>query len=202
MYAISRIELSLSTNEAYTDEKVTIIADTENTGDISWYISKDGAEKQNYLKHASGSLGNSGGELTFKETGIYTVYAIASDKTGRTYTEQAVITVTDAPEMELDIDKETAYIQETVRVSTKLSSIGDSEIAWYIEKNGEKKPYNDYVTGTLSNYGGNIYFSQGGEYTVYAVLTDRKGKKKEKSCSITIYGRPSISIDTKSDMLV
>lgn len=48
--------------------------------------------KQNYLKHAGGSLGNSGGELTFKETGIYTVYAIASDKTGRTYTEQAVIT--------------------------------------------------------------------------------------------------------------
>ena len=79
------------------------------------------------------------------------MYAIASDKTGRTYTEQAVITVTDAPEMELDIDKETVYIQETVRVSTRLSNIGDSEIAWYIEKNGEKKPYNDYVTGTLSN---------------------------------------------------
>lgn len=138
MYEVSRIELALSTNEAYTDEKVTIIADTENTGDISWYISKDGAQKQNYLKHAGGSLGNSGGELTFKETGIYTVYAIASDKTGRTYTEQAVITVTDAPEMELDIDKETVYIQETVRVSTRLSNIGDSEIAWYIEKNGEK----------------------------------------------------------------
>lgn len=195
VYEVSRIELALSTNEAYTDEKVTIIADTENTDDISWYISKDGAQKQNYLKHAGGSLGNSGGELTFKETGIYTVYAIASDKTGRTYTEQAVITVTDAPEMELDIDKETVYIQETVRVSTRLSNIGDSEIAWYIEKNGEKKPYNDYVTGTLSNYGGNIYFSQGGEYTVYAVLTDRKGNKKEKSCNITIYGRPSISID-------
>ena len=73
MYEVSRIELALSTNEAYTDEKVTIIADTENTGDISWYISKDGAQKQNYLKHAGGSLGNSGGELTFKETGIYTV---------------------------------------------------------------------------------------------------------------------------------
>lgn len=64
------------------------------------------------------------------------MYAIASDKTGRTYTEQAVITVTDAPEMELDIDKETVYIQETVRVSTRLSNIGDSEIAWYIEENG------------------------------------------------------------------
>ena len=48
------------------------------------YISKD-RKKQNYLKHAGGSLGNSGGELTFKETGIYTVYAIAPDKTGRTY---------------------------------------------------------------------------------------------------------------------
>ena len=59
--------------------------------------------------------------------------ALASDKTGRTYTEQAVITETDAPEMELDIDKETVYIQETVRVSTRLSIIGDSEIAWYIE---------------------------------------------------------------------
>ncbi len=33
------------------------------------------------------------------------MYAIASDKTGRTYTEQAVITVTDAPEMELDMNK-------------------------------------------------------------------------------------------------
>ncbi len=121
------------------------------------------------------------------------MYAIASDKTGRTYTEQAVITVTDAPEMELDIDKETVYIQETVRVSTRLSNIGDSEIAWYIEKT-VRKPYNDYVTGTLSNYGGNIYFSQGGEYTVYAVLTDRKGNKK-RNRNITIYGRPSISID-------
>lgn len=195
VYDISRIELSPSTNEAYADEKVTIIADTESIGDISWYISKDGAERQNYLKYASGSLGNSGGELAFKETGIYTVYAVAADKTGRTYTDESVITVTNAPEMELDIDKQTAYIQAAVRVSTKLSNIGDSEIAWYIEKNGERKPYNDYVTGTLSNYGGNIYFSQGGEYTVYAVLTDRNGKKKEKSCNITIYGRPSISID-------
>ena len=35
VYEVSRIELALSTNEAYTDEKVTIIADTENTGDIS-----------------------------------------------------------------------------------------------------------------------------------------------------------------------
>ena len=110
-----------------------------------------------------------------------------------------MITVTDAPEMELDIDKETVYIQETVRVSTRLSNIGDSEIAWYIEKNGEKKPYNDYVTGTLSNYGGNIYFSQGGEYTVYAVLTDRKGNKKEKSCNITIYGLSLIHISEPRD---
>ena len=58
-----------------------------------------------------------------------------------------------------------------------------------------RNPYNDYVNGTLSNYGGNIYFNQGGEYILYAVLTDRNGNEEEKSCKITIYDRAAISIN-------
>ena len=56
------------------------MADTENISNISWYISKDGDDKQNYLKNASGVLNNSGGEITFSENGIYTVYANGEDK--------------------------------------------------------------------------------------------------------------------------
>ena len=84
--------------------------------------------------------------------------------------------------MEFSIDKESAYVQTTVRVSSKLSNIEDCKIDWYIEKNGLRNPYNDYVNGTLSNYGGNIYFNQGGEYILYSVLTDRNGNEEEKSC--------------------
>lgn len=40
--------------------------------------------------------------------------------------------------MELDIDKETVYIQETVRVSTRLSNIGDSELRGILRKTVRK----------------------------------------------------------------
>ena len=195
VYNNAKLELSANKNDVYTSETVTLVADTENISNISWYISKDDDDKQNYLKYASGVLNNSGGEIIFSENGIYTVYANGDNKYGKKYNKEVTITVIDKPILEFSIDKESAYVQTTVRVSSKLSNIEDCKIDWYIEKNGLRNPYNDYVNGTLSNYGGNIYFNQGGEYILYAVLTDRNGNEEEKSCKITIYDRVAISIN-------
>ncbi|MGN0107032.1 MAG: hypothetical protein ACI4A5_04960, partial [Hominilimicola sp.] len=192
VYAASTLGIELSKNSAYIGESVTVIANTD--GDIQWSISKDSGKKQNYLTYASGSLTNAGGELSFKETGKYEITAVVTDGLGKNYTETAVITITENPEMTLKADKKTAYVSETVRISTTLANMEGSGISWYISKDGERKPYNEYVTGTLSNYGGNIYFLQSGEYTVYAVLTDNSGKETEYSCSVTIFDRTGISI--------
>ena len=95
------MELSANKNDVYTSETVTLVADTENISNISWYISKDDDDKQNYLKYASGVLNNSGGEITFSENGIYTVYANGDDKYGKKYNKEVTITVIDKPILNL-----------------------------------------------------------------------------------------------------
>lgn len=187
-------EVDFSINEyGYTDRDVEISTKTEGET-IKWMISKDGGENQNYLIYASGSLTDNGGVLTFGEMGTYEIIAVVTDGLGKNYTETATVTVISNPEISLTADKNTAYVSEAVRVSTDLANMEGSSISWYISKDGERKPYQTYVTGTLSNYGGNIYFLQSGEYTVYAVLTDNSGKETEYSCSVTIFDRTGISI--------
>ena len=192
VYAMSSLGIEVSKNSAYIGEAITVIANTD--GNVSWHISKDSGEKQNYLTYASGSLTNAGGELSFKETGTYELEAVVSDDLGKTYTKTAVITITENPEVTLTSDKKTAYVSEAVRISTELANMEGSSISWYISKDGEKKPYQSYVTGTLSNYGGNIYFLQSGEYTVYALLTDSSGKETEYSCLVTIFEHTGITL--------
>jgi hypothetical protein len=192
IYAPSQLGIEVSTATAYTGEAVTVIANTD--GNISWSISKDGGENQNYLIYASGSLTNDGGVLTFGETGTYEIMADVTDGLGKTYTETATVTVISNPEILLTADKNTVYVSEAVRVSASLTNMAESSVAWYIEKDSDRKDYGEYATGTLSNYGGYIYFTESGEYIIYAVLTDKNGNTTERAYTISVTVHPSISI--------
>ena len=69
------------------------------------------------------------------------------------------------------------YINKNITVIPAVSEIGNLKIQWQISKDGKsEKDYTAYVTGTLTNDGGNITFPNIGDYTLIAKVTDETGR--------------------------
>ena len=88
------------------------------------------------------------------------------------------------------------YINKNITVIPAVSEIGNLKIQWQISKDGKsEKDYTAYVTGTLTNDGGNITFPNIGDYTLIAKVTDETGRVFMYSEVIMINDMPNADFD-------
>jgi hypothetical protein len=196
IYDVPTLTLQLNENE-YIDNEINIIL-TNNIDslnhNIDWYITDETGQKQHYTEFTNGELSKNGGTIKFKTDGKYIISANLTDETNRVFTIEKAITIFPIPIINITAN-EKVMIDEHVPINIVLNHIGDKEIKWFISKNNDIKPYNEYAKGILSNDGGSIYFENQGQYELIAQVTDELNKQFEYSTSIKVYPIPILNFN-------
>lgn len=142
----------------YIDKNITVIPKlTETDGlDIKWLISRDGQESRDYTAYVQGTMTNDGGNITFPNTGVYTLIARITDETGRVFEYGEDIIINSVPEVVFSMN-EYGYTDGDVEISTETEG---ETIKWMISKDGgQLKDYTEYVSGSLLEAGGTVRFN-------------------------------------------
>lgn len=150
--------------------------------DIVWKISKDNGE---FKELADGTIQNEGGTIRFKDKGSYILKASVTDSFGRVFEYSSeIIKVYPVPEVDFSADSGAeyplplyGYKDKNITVIPKVNELGSLKIQWLISKDGKaEKDYSAYVQGAMTNDGGNITFTNTGDYTLIAKVTDETGR--------------------------
>lgn len=106
----------------YKDKNITVIPKVNELGSlkIQWLISKDGKAEKDYSAYVQGAMTNDGGNITFTNTGDYTLIAKVTDETGRVFTYSEDIMINATPEIDFTVP-EYGYAGETVNISSDNS---------------------------------------------------------------------------------
>lgn len=185
---LSVVELSLQVPKvSHTDTPAVITAETKELGGLSvnWSVTKDGKET-NISDCTEGTLDTMGGNVRFKEKGVYALTAAVTDKSGRVFTATEEIKVYPVAEFSFTLP-ETAHTDKAVMVSATSSELQDMKAEWTILYNGEKVPLADVLEGTLTNEGGSVRFTKKGSFILKATLTDEIGRTYTYEDSIVVY---------------
>ena len=172
---------------AHTDSIVNVMAESKDLGnlDIAWQLEKD--KKQVDLKdYVDGNITNEGGNIQFKVKGQYTLSAIVTDQTGRTFKAAETINVYPVASFNFSMP-ETTHTDKEIEIKVTSSEIGDMKAVWSITKNGKDEVLPDCIEGSLSNAGGIIRFKEKGVYTLKASLIDQIGREFSSEESTVVY---------------
>ena len=186
IYPIFEIKLEADKN-AHADKTFTVKATlSENvTQQLNWHIFKDGKEVK-WQDTVTGTLDNTGGSIQIKEKGSYTLKATAFDETSREFYGKADVAV--YPTVEINVQAPaTAHTDTAVSVAANTKELGDLNIAWSVVKDGKAVVMADCIEGRLTNEGGTIRFTQKGNYTLTATVTDKAGRAFAAKTDILVY---------------
>ena len=174
----------------YTDKAVDVAVTLTELGDldITWSVTKNG-EAAAWEDSIDGTLTNEGGSIQFKDKGAYVLKASITDELGRNFEYISGTTVYPIPKAEF-ILPETTYTDKVVDVAVALTELGSLDIMWSVTKNGEAAKWVDWIDGTLTNDGGSIRFTDKGNYTLKATITDELGRRFEYTASTEAYPIP------------
>ncbi|WP_312430925.1 S-layer homology domain-containing protein [Lacrimispora sp.] len=137
-----------------------------------------------------GTLDDNGGKIRFKSVGIYELTATVTDNTGRSFTYTAPVTVYPVITVSMELTKET-HTDRTAAASVKLTNAGTLPVSWSMEKGGIPV----IAENTLTNEGGTISFTEKGDYTVTAAVTDEAGRTFSDSKNVKVHPVPNIAFD-------
>ncbi|MDK2965937.1 S-layer homology domain-containing protein [Lacrimispora sp.] len=177
--------------KTHTDTTVEVKTSFKEADGLSavWSLTKDG--KAILLADSfEGTLDDNGGKIRFKEVGSYELTAAVTDNTGRSFTYMAPVTVYPVITVSMELTEET-HTDRTGTASVTLTNAGTLPVAWSISKN------NIPVTAenTFDHKGGTISFTEKGNYTVTASVTDEAGRTFSDSKNIKVYPVPDIAFD-------
>ena len=182
---------------AHTDTAVSVTPILKYTKSLTWSLTRetmDGGQETVALPDAvSGSLSDSGGTITFQNSGSYTLTATAVNSVGRETVYSQTITVYPVINVSFDLSK-TLHTDETATV-TAASGLGNLNIAWSLTKDGSAAELDAAVDGNLSNDGGTIAFKGKGSYTLTASVTDATGRSFTHTESVTVYPVPGVAFE-------
>lgn len=177
--------------KTHTDTAVEVKTTFKETDGLSavWSLKK-GGKAIPLADGFEGALDDNGGKIRFKEVGGYELTATVTDSTGRSFTYTAPVTVYPVITVSMELTKET-HTDRTAAASVTLTNAGTLPVAWSISKN------NVPVTAenTLDHKGGTISFTEKGNYTVTASVTDEAGRTFSDSKNIKVYPVPNIAFD-------
>lgn len=177
--------------KTHTDTTVEVKTSFKESDGLSavWSLTKDGKEIS-MVDGFEGTLDDNGGKIRFKEVGSYELTATVTDKTGRSFTYTAPVTVYPVVTVSMELTKET-HTDRTAAASVKLTNAGTLPVSWSMSKSSIPVT----AENTLANEGGKISFTVKGDYTVTAAVTDEAGRTFSDSKNITVYPVPNIVFD-------
>lgn len=156
-----------------------------NQLNIEWILEKDG-EKVSLSDYIAGNLSNDGGSITFPIKGEYKLIANVIDELGRVFSYSDQILVYPLVEIGFDLP-DNAHTDDIVSVDLKEKELGDLNVQWFLFKEGQEVAIEEYIDGTLDNRGGEVKFTEKGEYLLKATVKDDLERAFEYSDSIIIY---------------
>jgi hypothetical protein len=193
VYPIPEIVLSLP-QTGYAGEAAEIsVSGTDLNGLTSvWTVSKAGDEAAPYTIYADGELSENGGNIFFKDKGVYTVIVTMTDTLGRSFSQNRPITIYPIPQIHLTIPQ-ASYVSETTTFTVTGTDLESLSAVWTVSKDGGvAKPYADYADGELTGSGGNIAFRAKGSYALTVTMTDMLGRNFSENKSVTVYPIPAM----------
>ncbi|BAE86358.1 S-layer homology domain-containing protein [Desulfitobacterium hafniense] len=143
-----------------------------------WTVIKDDGGAEPYPDHASGTLTQQGGSLSFPDPGQYELILTMTDPTGRTFTRSRSFTVYPIPQLTLGMPA-LSYSGEPMATIVSGADLAGTDIAWLLTvEGGQAKPYTQYATGTLGISGGTLAISTDKTISVklIAEVTDINGR--------------------------
>jgi hypothetical protein len=172
IYPIPAIQLALP-QSGYVGESVTASINGSDLNGLTaaWTITKDGGSSSPYTDYASGTLSGDGGRITFDSKGSYTLTVTMTDALGRSFSQNATITVYPIPEMQISLPS-LNYSTEAIEVGITGTELDGLTVSWSISVNGGAAvPYADLAAGTLSASGGEISISTDKTVAVKLIAT-------------------------------
>lgn len=192
VYPVAGIAFSLPA-VSHTDTALDVTtALTEAEGlTINWSLTKNG-EAAAPADELEGSLTNGGGNIRFKDRGVYMLTGTLTDEIGRTFEATDTVTVYPVGSIGFYVP-EITHTDKTVHVETKFKNLGDASIQWSLTRNGEAGALAEAVQGELTNEGGYIRFIDKGEYVLKAAFTDPTGRSYSYTAPVKVYPVPGIT---------
>ena len=192
IYPVAEIAFSLPA-ASHTDTTLEVSTTlTEADGmNVSWSLTKNG-EAVNLAYAVEGTLTSNGGNIRFKDKGVYMLTGTLTDETGRIFEASQTITIYPVGSIGFYMP-EITHTDKTVQVETRFENLGDAAIQWSLTKDGKAVALADTVQGELTNEGGYIRFTNKGEYVLKAIFTDPAGRSYSYTAPVKVYPVPSIS---------
>src|SRR5699024_3575918 len=166
---------------------------SSNVKSVKWEISKEGVPID-ILSAIDGELKVNGGTIKIKSAGSYTFTAIAVNSRGKEIKHEQNIDIYPIVSAEFSLPK-TAHTDITIEVDLEVENLGDSLVAWTVQRDGKEIEYDTNITGELTNTGGLIMFKNIGEYELTAIVTDELGREIIVSDVIKIYPVGEIKLE-------
>ncbi len=182
------VEITLDIPSAtHTDEPFEVSVSNKNLGvlNIQWTLEKDGQQVA-INEYLDDDLSNSGGQIRITKKGEYELISKVTDELGRTFENRKHIKV--YPVMSISFElPEYVHTDTNIEVVVNTSEIGDSVIAWNLEKDEQPVKFSDYIDGSLSNTGGTIRFLDKGEFKIVASARNEMDRQFIFSDDTTAY---------------
>lgn len=180
---------------AHTDKAVTISVTSSDLQDMKaeWTILHNG-ESVPLAEVLEGTLTNGGGSVRFTKKGSYTLKAILTDETGRTYAHEDRIVIYPVAETGFYLPEKT-HTDTSVEVKTSFKEADGLSAVWSLTKDGKAIPLADGFEGSLTNDGGKIRFKEVGSYELTATVTDSTGRSFTYTAPVTVYPVITVSME-------
>lgn len=194
VYPVPSISYTLP-KTAHTDTVVQVVPETSEMDglNVQWLL-ENGFGFQDFGTYVNGTLDNNGGSISFKHAGTYELIARITDETGRVFLFEngGKIEVLPVPNISFELP-ETTHLDRTLDLRTRGNN-NVLPVNWSIMKDGELVNLSDVIDGAINAYGGQIRFTQTGEYTLTSSMTDALGRVFSYTASTTVYPVPEISL--------
>jgi hypothetical protein len=152
---------------------------------ITWSISVNGGAAVPYTDYASGTLSNSGGEISIStdKTIAVKIIAAATDKNNRSFTFTSdTVAVKPIEQCSFTLPS-SVHAGTAFQVSMRnVSGLEGKSIVWSLSKDGNAASF----TGSITNSGGSIVINTTGTYTLTSSVTDDAGRVFTHSESIAV----------------
>ncbi|MCQ4935974.1 S-layer homology domain-containing protein [Anaerotignum propionicum] len=192
IYPVAEINLALQ-SVTHTDKTIAFHVQTKEAEDmtVKWSLMKDG-EPVTIENFIEGELSLGENNIRFKEKGVYRLTATLTDKTGRVFTDTAEIIAYPVGSVGFYLPS-ILHTDDTVKVEATLDEIGNHTAIWSLKKDGKDVQLSEFISGDLTNDGGEVRFKGKGIYTLKASFTDDGQRDYSYEQQIKVYSVPIVS---------
>ncbi|WP_312072423.1 S-layer homology domain-containing protein [Anaerotignum propionicum] len=192
IYPVAEINLTLQ-SVTHTDKTIAFNVQTKEAEEmtLNWSLTKDGGsvDVESFIE---GELDLGENNIRFKEKGVYRLTATLTDKTGRIFSDTAEIITYPVGSVGFYLPS-ILHTDDTVKVEATLDEIGNHTAMWSLKKDGKDVQLSEFISGDLTNEGGEVRFKEKGNYILKASFTDDGQRDYSYEQQIKVYPVPTIS---------